>query len=135
MHLTYDASRPTRGPVSNLFKVGRQLNFLSYLGRNEKIILIFRRDARVFFKNVMRARAAPLTTPTRAWVVVYADRIELELFDMNFERQTARAERAGSQRAPRVWNFKNVKKLKIVDWWMYKINWDADDLIDHDLIW
>ena len=43
------------GPVSNLFKVGRQLNFLSYLGRNEKIILIFRRDARVTFKNVMRA--------------------------------------------------------------------------------
>ena len=84
-------------PVSNLFKVGRQLNFLSYLGRNEKIILIFRRDARVTFKNVMRA---PLTTPTRAWVVVHADRIEL--FDMNFERQTARAERAGSQRAPRV---------------------------------
>ena len=37
----------TFGPVSNLFKVGRQLNFLSYLGRNEKIILIFRRDARV----------------------------------------------------------------------------------------
>ena len=42
-------------PVSNLFKVGRQLNFLSYLGRNEKIILIFRRDARVTFRNVMRA--------------------------------------------------------------------------------
>ena len=41
-----------------------------------------------------------LTTPTRAWVVVHADVAER----IKFERQTARAERAGSQ--PYMYNLK-----------------------------
>ena len=48
--------RPGGVPVSNLFTVGRQLNFLSYLGRNEKTILIFRRAPRVLLLKISCAR-------------------------------------------------------------------------------
>ena len=89
--------------------MGRQLNFLSCLGRNEKTILIFRRAPRVLLLKISCARRTVDYTHARVGRRSRGPE-RIELFDNFWKKDGARVVNA---RAPRVWNFKNVKKLKI----------------------